>query len=96
MALESTRIHLGHLTLTALPIVAPGRFRGFDFPSRFSHLTSTRRLLSLRAMEAATKQIVVREIPVDLWKKFRLQALANDQTVQAAVVQALAKYVEAA
>ena len=49
-------------------------------------------------METATptKQIVVRQIPVDLWRKFKVQAAADDITLQAALVRAIQQYVEAA
>lgn len=45
-------------------------------------------------MESATKQIVVREIPADLWKRFKLHTVANDLTIQVAVAKAIEQYLD--
>ncbi len=45
-------------------------------------------------MDAVTKQIVVREIPVDLWKRFKLHTVAHDLTIQAAVAKAIEQYLQ--
>jgi hypothetical protein len=47
-------------------------------------------------MEVETKQIVVREIPVDLWRKFKQRAVAEDHTIQTAVTKAIELYLKSA
>lgn len=44
----------------------------------------------------ATKQIVVRQIPVDLWRRFKVQAAAEGITLQEALAKAIHQYVTAA
>ncbi len=50
----------------------------------------------LTAMENETTQIVVRQIPVDLWRRFKVQAAAEGITVQLAMTKAIQQYVTAA
>lgn len=43
-----------------------------------------------------TKQIVVREIPVDLWKRLKLHAVDKNQTIQTTLVQAIEAFLQRA
>ena len=43
-----------------------------------------------------TKQIVVREVPVDLWRAFKIRAVQDNQTIQDALVKALQTYLSQA
>ena len=43
-----------------------------------------------------TKQIVVREIPVDLWKRLKLHAVGKNETLQTTLVKAIENYLESA
>lgn len=44
-------------------------------------------------MESATT-IVVRHIPVDLWKRFKIHTVQNDITIQVAVAKAIEQYLQ--
>lgn len=47
-------------------------------------------------METATEdqiQIVVRQVPKDLWRRFKVQAAAEGITLQVAVQQAIKQYI---
>jgi hypothetical protein len=41
-----------------------------------------------------TKQIVVRQIPIALWKKLKIKAAIEDDTLQCALAKAIEQYVE--
>jgi hypothetical protein len=43
-----------------------------------------------------TKQIVVRAVPVDLWKQFKIRAVQDNRTIQDALVKALETYLNQA
>lgn len=41
-----------------------------------------------------TKQIVVREIPADLWRQLKIRAAEKEQTVQQTVTEAFEQYLQ--
>ncbi len=43
-----------------------------------------------------TKPVVVRAIPIDLWKQLKIRALEQDQTVTDALIQAIRNYLQSA
>ena len=43
-----------------------------------------------------TKPVIVRDVPVDLWKRLKLRAIEDDHTLQVAVVRAIQAYLERA
>jgi len=47
-------------------------------------------------METETKQVVVREVPVDLWRQLKIRAAVNGETLQATVTKALEQYLKTA
>lgn len=54
-------------------------------------------LYPLRLMEEPeTKQVVVKAIPIDLWRKLKLRAVEEDATLQATLAKAIQRYLESA
>jgi len=45
-------------------------------------------------METETKQVVVRDIPVDLWRQLKIRAIAEDRTLQATLTKAIEHYLK--
>ena len=45
-------------------------------------------------MDPETTQIVVRQIPADLWKRFKVHTVQNDLTIQVAVAKAIEQYLQ--
>lgn len=45
-------------------------------------------------MDSDTTQIVVRQIPADLWKRFKIHTVQNDLTIQVAVARAIEEYLQ--
>lgn len=46
--------------------------------------------------EPGTKQVVVKAIPIDLWRKLKLRAVEEDSTLQATLAKAIQRYLESA
>ncbi len=47
-------------------------------------------------MEPETKQVVVRAVPVDVWRKLKIKAAVDGETLQATVTKALEQYLKSA
>ena len=47
-------------------------------------------------METGTKQVVVREVPIDLWRQLKIKAATDGETLQATVTKALQHYLKTA
>lgn len=47
-------------------------------------------------METETKQVVVREVPVDLWRQLKIRAAVDGATLQATVTKAIEQYLKTA
>ncbi len=45
-------------------------------------------------MDSDKTQIVVRQIPADLWKRFKVHTVQNDLTIQVAIAQAIEQYLQ--
>lgn len=41
-----------------------------------------------------TKQVVVKAIPIDLWRKLKLRAVEEDSTLQATLAKAIQQYLK--
>jgi hypothetical protein len=42
------------------------------------------------------KSIVVKRIPIELWKRLKIKAVTEDRTIQAVVADAIQRYLESA